>query len=71
MITEKKFIITSCSKGELAKAYNVRTPILRQWLTKNVKLWNALQYDNGNILTPDQVRKIVNHLGEPETFFTD
>ncbi len=52
----------SYSKTELARMYQVHYDTFKKWLV-NVP---ELEIENGQrILTPKQVEKIFNHLGEP------
>lgn len=52
----------SLSKSQLSKRYKVSLPTLNSWL----KLIPDLQLvKNKRILTPKQVEKVFNHLGEP------
>lgn len=52
----------SLSKSQLSKRYKVSLPTLNNWL----KLIPDLQLvKNKRILTPKQVEKVFNHLGEP------
>lgn len=61
-MTETKFIIKAYGLAELARKYDVcRTTFIR-WISK-IKDLNITP--NSKILTPSQVQKIVDHLGEP------
>lgn len=75
MEEERKFIIRTYSKAELAHMYNPEMPIvsamrkLRHWIRKNAELTRNLdaaganKYDHS--YTPRQVTFITQYLGEP------
>jgi hypothetical protein len=67
MTTEKqaKFVYYARFKYQLANLYDTSPKGLRRWLMAAPELWQNLNYDNSKKLNPAQIKKIVDHLGEP------
>jgi hypothetical protein len=59
------FTIRAMSKSELAGYYNISTKMLLSWLRRNISLYDELDYNKRNLLTPTQVKSITAHLGAP------
>ena len=64
--TETRFIIQSYSKKELATAYKWNEKTLRRKL-----LYYNYTIPKGGLLAPIEVRKIVEILGEPYSYFEE
>lgn len=62
---QNKFVYYSRFKYELANLYDIDTKALRRWLMAATELWPTLNYDKCHKLNPAQVKKIIDHLGEP------
>lgn len=59
---KEEFQIKSYSKSELANLYNVNIKTFVAWL-KKMNLFDEVKFKK--ILTPLQVKKITEHLGNP------
>ena len=64
--TETKFVIQSYSKKELAEAYGWHEKTFRRKLS-----YYKYTIPKGGLLAPIEVRKIVEILGEPYSFFEE
>lgn len=53
--------ITSCTLAELAAKYNVCVPTIKKWLSPFI---SYIGEPSGYIYTPEQVRKIIQKIGE-------
>ncbi len=58
--------ITTLGKGQLAKLYAIDTNTFKAWCLR-AQLFTADYYDSVRLFTPAEVKKIVAHLGEPDT----
>ncbi len=63
---DKKFVIKSFTKNELANLYGWSLKTLQRKVRFHKGIW-----PKGNLLTPKEVRAIIELLGEPHSHFTD
>lgn len=57
------FSIRTYSKSELATLYAISLDTLKKWLVPGC--FSAEEWGNRQLLRPDEVRKIIEYLGEP------
>lgn len=57
------FHIKTYSKSQLAAFYEVSLDTLKKWLVPNC--FSVQEWGNKQLLSPDEVRKIIAFLGEP------
>lgn len=66
---EEKFVIRVYGKSELARKYGISLKTLGNWITRLRKFHPDMFPDKEDkrkhLLTPAQVKKIIEHVGEP------
>lgn len=57
------FAIKTYSKSQLAALYEISLDTFKKWLVPHC--FTAQEWGNRQLLRPDEVRKIIEYLGEP------